>query len=112
MLFIADAYAQGAPAAGEPGYMPLVFIALMFVVFYFMLIRPQAKKQKEHKSMIEALAKGDEVVTGGGLVGRVAEMSEQYITLQVGAVGGQPVQVSVQRAAVQTLLPKGTIKSL
>src|SRR5271165_1303454 len=98
MFLIADAYAQGAPAAGgEPGYMPLVFIALMFVVFYFMLIRPQAKKQKEHKSMIDALAKGDEVVTGGGLVGRIAEMSDQYITLQVGAVGGQPVQVSVQR---------------
>ncbi len=111
MFFISDAYAQGA-GASEPGYMPLVFIALMFVVFYFMLIRPQAKRQKEHKAMVEALSKGDEVVTGGGLVGRVTEMSDQYITLQVASVGGQPVSVSVQRSAVQTLLPKGTMKSL
>jgi preprotein translocase subunit YajC len=111
MLFISDAYAQGAPG-GEPSWMPLAVITLMMVVFYFLLIRPQAKRQKEVKAMIDALSKGDEVVTTGGVVGRITDLSEQYLTLQVATVGDKPVSLSVQRAAIQTLLPKGTLKSL
>lgn len=115
MFFIANAYAQAAPAA-QPGpessFMSIGFMVLIFIVFYFMLIRPQVKRQKEHKAMVEALNKGDEVVTAGGIVGRITEMADQYVTVQVASVNGQPVQLSMQRAAVQTLLPKGTVKSL
>jgi len=111
MLFISDAYAQGAPGA-EPSWMPLVLISVMMIVFYFLLIRPQAKKQKELKTMIDALSKGDEVVTTGGLVGKITELSEQYLTLQVTSMGDKPVSVWVQRSAVLMLLPKGTMKSL
>jgi preprotein translocase subunit YajC len=110
--FVTDAYAQGAGAPNEPGMMPLLFIVVMFVIFYFLLIRPQAKRQKEVKAMIESLNKGDEVVTTGGLVGRITDLSDQFITLQVGSAGGQPVAVSVQRSSVATLLPKGTMKSI
>lgn len=115
MFFIANAYAQTAPAAtpgAESSFMSIGFMVLIFVVFYFMLIRPQVKRQKEHKSMVEALNKGDEVVTAGGIVGKITDMAEGYITLQVASVNGQPVQLSMQRAAVQTLLPKGTVKSI
>ena len=113
MPLISDAFAQSAAAPGDGGgMMPLVFIVVMFAIFYFLLIRPQAKRQKELKSMIEALNKGDEVVTSGGLVGRVTEMSDQYLTLQIATVAGQPVAVSVQRSSVATLLPKGSMKSI
>jgi preprotein translocase subunit YajC len=114
MTLISDAFAQTAPAAigGEPGYMSILFMVLIFVVFYFLLIRPQVKRQKEHKAMVEALNKGDEVVTAGGLAGKITEMGDQYITLQVASVDGKPVCLSIQRAAVQTLLPKGTLKAL
>ena len=80
MPFISDAYAQGAPAGGDQGFMPLVLISIMMVVFYFLLIRPQSKRQKELKAMIDALSKGDEVVTSGGVVGKITDLSEQYIT--------------------------------
>jgi preprotein translocase subunit YajC len=115
MFFISNAYAQTAPAATggtESSLMSIGFMVLIFIVFYFLLIRPQVKRQKEHKTMVEALNKGDEVVTAGGMVGKISDMADQYITLQVATVNGQPVQVSMQRAAVQTLLPKGTVKSL
>jgi preprotein translocase subunit YajC len=112
MFFLSDAYAQGAPGGAEPSWMPLVVITLMMVVFYFLLIRPQAKRQKEQKAMIDALSKGDEVVTSGGLVGRITEISEQYVTLQVASVGDKAISLSIQRSAIQTLLPKGTMKTL
>jgi len=114
MFFISDALAQAAPAAqgGEGAWTSIIFMVLIFAVFYFMLIRPQVKRQKEQKAMIEALNKGDEVMTAGGIVGRITEMSDQFITLQVAAVDGKPVEVAMQRSAVQTLLPKGTMKSL
>ncbi len=115
MFFISNAYAQTAPAAQtgtESSLMSIGFMVLIFIVFYFLLIRPQVKRQKEHKTMVEALNKGDEVVTAGGMVGKITDIADQYITLQVAAVNGQPVQISMQRAAVQTLLPKGTVKSL
>ena len=113
MFLISDALAQtGTPGDATSSTMPILFIVIMFAIFYFLLIRPQAKRQKELKAMIEALNKGDEVVTTGGLVGRITEMSDQYLTLQVGTVGGQPVAVSVQRSSVTTLLPKGSMKAL
>jgi preprotein translocase subunit YajC len=112
MPFISNAYAQTGAAGGDPGYMSILFMVLIFVVFYFLLIRPQSKRQKEHKSMIDALNKGDEVVTAGGIAGKITDLSEQYLTVQVAVVDGKPVTVSMQRVAVQTLLPKGTLKSL
>jgi preprotein translocase subunit YajC len=85
------------------GMLPLV---LMFVVLYFVMIRPQMKKQKEHRSMVDALAKGDEVVTAGGLLGRVSKMGESFLSVEVAA----GVEIQVQRSAVVQVLPKGSIK--
>lgn len=85
------------------GMLPLV---LMFVVLYFVMIRPQMKRQKEHRAMIDALAKGDEVVVGGGILGKVSRLSEQYLHIEIAS----GVEVQVQRAAVVQVLPKGTIK--
>lgn len=86
--------------------MSMLPLVLMFVVLYFVMIRPQMKRQKEHKAMIEALAKGDEVVTGGGLLGKVSKLGDSYITLEV-ATG---VELQVQRGAIVQVLPKGTVK--
>ncbi|HEY8608780.1 MAG TPA: preprotein translocase subunit YajC [Noviherbaspirillum sp.] len=83
-------------------------IILMFIVLYFLMIRPQMKRQKEQKAMMEALAKGDEVVTAGGILGKVSKVSEAYVTLEV----SDGTEIVVQKVAVSTLLPKGTIKSL
>ena len=113
MFLISNANAQAAPAAqagAESSMMSIGFMVLIFVVFYFLLIRPQVKRQKEHKAMVEALKKGDEVLTAGGIVGKITEISDQYVTVQVAAVNGQPVQLSMQRAAVQTVLPKDTFR--
>jgi preprotein translocase subunit YajC len=104
---ISNAYAQAA-AGGDAGFMGLLPIILMFVLLYFLMIRPQMKRAKEHKQMVEALQKGDEVVTSGGVLGRISEMGEAYITLEI----APSTEISVQRGAVQTLLPKGTLKSL
>ena len=108
-MLISPAYAQ-APAAGgvDSGLMSFLPIILMFVLLYFLMIRPQMKRAKEHKAMIEALQKGDEVVAVGGLLGRIVELGDQYATLEIAA----GTQIMVQRPAVQTLLPKGTIKSI
>jgi preprotein translocase subunit YajC len=115
MFLISDALAQTAPAA-QPGPESMLtsigFMVLIFVVFYFLLIRPQTKRQKEHKAMVDSLAKGDEVLTAGGIVGKITDLSDQYVTLQIASAGDKPIEISVQRMAVQTLLPKGTMKSL
>ena len=110
-MFISQAIAQTAPApAGgastESTLFSLLPLVLMFVVLYFIMIRPQMKRQKEHKAMVEAIAKGDEVVFGGGLLGRVSKLGESYISVEIAA----NVEVQVQRAAVVQVLPKGTIK--
>jgi preprotein translocase subunit YajC len=107
-VIISNAYAQAAPAGGDAGFMGLLPIVLMFVLLYFLMIRPQMKRAKEQKAMIEALQKGDEVVTAGGMVGRISEMADAYITLEIAPA----TEITVQRAAVQMLLPKGTMKSL
>ncbi len=110
-MLISSAFAQTAPAAAAEGgvmgsltgMLPLV---LMFVVLYFIMIRPQMKRQKEHKAMIEALAKGDEVATAGGLLGRVTRLGEGSMHLEI----ANGVEVQVQRSAVTQVLPKGTVK--
>mgnify|MGYP001535617556 FL=1 len=116
MFFISDAMAQtaGAAAAGGTGGLPMeiIPIILIFVVFWFFLIRPQQKRQKEHQKMCEALTKGDEIVTIGGLAGRIAEVSEQYVVIEISRVEDNPVTITMQRGAVQTVLPRGTLKSI
>ena len=112
-MFISSAFAQSAPAAAGgsdmmsslTGMLPLV---LMFVVLYFVMIRPQMRKQKEHRTMIEAIAKGDEVATAGGLLGKVTHMGESYLTLEI----SPGVQVQLQRSAIVQVLPKGAISSV
>ena len=109
-MLISSAFAQTAPAGGGPesSLMGILPIVLMFVVLYFLMIRPQMKRAKEHKSMTETLSKGDEVVAAGGIVGRITKVGEQYITLEI----APETEITIQKQAVQTLLPKGTIKSL
>lgn len=107
-MFISNAYAQTAAAGAESSFMSFLPIILMFVVLYFLMIRPQMKRQKEQKSMMEALAKGDEVVTAGGMLGKVTKVTDAYVTLEI----ANGTEVVVQKAAVATLLPKGTIKAL
>ena len=108
-LMITSAYAQSAPASGFGGdamaFLPMIAI---FVVFYFLLIRPQQKRAKETKAMLEALQKGDEVVTAGGVVGRVTKLTDQYASIEV----APNTEMTVQRQAIAQLLPKGTIKAL
>ena len=110
-MFISSAFAQTAPAAAASGdwmssitgMLPLV---LMFVVLYFVMIRPQMKKQKEHRAMIDALAKGDEIATAGGLLGKVSKLTESTVSLEI----SNGVEVQLQRHAVVQVLPKGSIK--
>ncbi|QEI07887.1 preprotein translocase subunit YajC [Pigmentiphaga aceris] len=105
--------AQAAPAAGgESALMGMLPIALMFVVLYFLMIRPQMKRQKEQKALIAALAKGEEVIAAGGLAGRITKVSDAFITLDIGRDENKPVEIVVQKAAVATVLPKGTLKTL
>ena len=109
MFFISEAYAQAAPAAAggaESTLFSMLPLLLMFVVLYFIMIRPQMKRQKEHKAMIDALAKGDEVVVAGGVIGRVAKLGESILHVEVAS----GVEVQVQRSAVVQVLPKGTYK--
>ncbi len=109
-MFISNAYAQSAPAAAAGGaestLLSLLPLVLMFVVLYFIMIRPQMKRQKEHKAMIEALAKGDEVVVAGGLVGRVSRMGDSILHVEI----ADGVEIQVQRPSVLQVLPKGTFK--
>jgi preprotein translocase subunit YajC len=106
-VLISPAYAQAA-AGGDSGFLGFLPIILMFVLLYFLMIRPQMKRAKEQKAMIEALQKGDEVVAAGGLIGRISKLTDQYATIEI----APNVEVTVQRGAVQVPLPKGTIKSI
>ena len=110
-MLISSAFAQTAPAAAAGGDMMstltgMLPLVLMFVVLYFIMIRPQMKRQKEHRAMVQAIAKGDEVVIGGGMLGRVTRLSEQYLHVEI----ANGVEVQVQRAAVLQVLPKGSFK--
>ena len=106
-MLIGEAWAQGAGGAGG-GMESFLLIGAMFAVLYFLMIRPQMKRAKEHKAMIDALQKGDEVVTGGGVLGRVSKISDGYVAVEI----APNVEVQVQRAAIQLVLPKGTLKNL
>ena len=105
---ISNAFAQTSGAAPGMDIMAFLPMILIFIVFYFLLIRPQQKKSKEHKTMLEALQKGDEVVTAGGLVGKVSKLTDQYASIEI----APSVEINVQRQAISQLLPKGTIKAL
>ena len=107
-VLISPAYAQATGATADAGIMNIGMLVLMLVVFWFILIRPQMKRAKEHKSMVEALEKGAEVVTAGGIVGKITKIGDGYVTLEI----ADNTEIVVQRNAVQTLLPKGTMKSL
>ena len=111
--FIPNAWAEGAAGAagnaapqGSP-YGTLIMLAVLFALFYFLLIRPQAKRAKEHKAMVADLSKGDEVVTNGGTLGKVTDLGDSFLTLEVAS----GVHIKVQRHAIQTVMPKGTLKS-
>ena len=106
-FLIADAHAQGGGGAPGGGIESFIFLILLFVVFYFLLIRPQQKRAKEHKKMTEGLSKGDEVITNGGLLGKITDVAENFITVEV----AEGIELKVQRTAVAALMPKGTIKS-
>ncbi len=108
-MFISSAYAQASGATSQTdmltSFLPMIAI---FVVFYFLLIRPQQKRAREQRDLLAALEKGNEVVTGGGLVGRISKLSDQYVTMEI----APSVEVTVQRGSVTQLLPKGTLKTL
>jgi len=107
-MLISEAYAQASAPAGGGMLMELPLIVLVIAIFYFVVIRPQTKRAKDQKTMVEALQKGDEVVTSGGQLGRVAKITENYVILEI----CQNIETTVLKTAVQTLLPKGTLKSI
>jgi preprotein translocase subunit YajC len=104
-FFISNAYAQDATAQG--GLMSFLPLIVIFAVFYFMLIRPQMKRAKEHKQLVSQLSKGDEVITNGGLLGKITEVSESFVTLEL----ADNLRIKLQRQAVANVMPKGTIES-
>ncbi|MCK0509302.1 MULTISPECIES: preprotein translocase subunit YajC [Aromatoleum] len=108
-MFISNAYAQAAPA-GDPtgGLMGMLPLILMFIVLWFLMIRPQMKRAKEHKAMVAAIAKGDEIVTQGGIAGRVTQVGENFLHVEV----ADNVNIIVQAQSVTNVLPKGTLKTL
>ena len=107
-MLINQAFAQTAPAgAGGMDIMSLLPLILMFVLLYFLLLRPQMRRAKEQKQMIASLAKGDEVITAGGVLGRVTKVSDNYVSVEI----APNVEITVQKSSVQTLLPKGTLKN-
>jgi preprotein translocase subunit YajC len=110
IVFISQAFAQSAPAAAAGGaestLLSLLPLVLMFVVLYFIMIRPQMKRQKEHKAMLDALAKGDEVVVGGGVIGRISKLGDSLVHVEVAS----GVEIQVQRPSIVQVLPKGTFK--
>lgn len=106
-MLISNAFAQAAPASGGMDLLGLMPLVLMFVLLYFLMIRPQAKRAKEHRSMLAALQKGDEVVTAGGALGKVTKVGDSFVTIEI----APNIEIQVQKPSISTLLPKGTIKS-
>lgn len=107
-MFISNAYAETAAAAPQGGFMDFLPLIALIAVFYFLVLRPQSKRAKEHKAMVEALQRGDEIVTVGGAVGTVSKVYEEYVGVQL----AENVEVTVQKVAIQNVLPKGTIKAI
>jgi preprotein translocase subunit YajC len=107
-FLISNAYAAAAPAApAESPMTGMLFFIGMIVIFYFLLIRPQQKRAKDHRKMVEAIGKGDEIVTNGGVLGKIVEVGEQYLTIEV----ADGVNIKLQRNAIATVLPKGSLKA-
>ena len=111
-MLISNAYAQAASSDPTGGLMGLLPIILMFVVLWFLMIRPQMKKSKEHQKMVGEIAKGDEIVTQGGMAGKIVKVGENYVTLEVAEGKDGPIEVMIQKQAIGTMLPKGTLKTL
>jgi preprotein translocase subunit YajC len=112
-MFISNAYAQAAGGAtGQNQLFQLLPIVLMFVVLYFLMIRPQMKRAKEHKQMLENVQKGDEVITAGGILGKIVKVGESYLVLEIAKDSSGVVEVNFQKSAISTVLPKGTIKAI
>ena len=108
-MLISNAYEQTAAAAGPmDSVMQFLPFILMFVVLYFLMIRPQMKKAKEHKALVEALSKGDEIITSGGMAGRITKVSDDFVTVSF----AENVEIQMQKPAIATVLPKGTLKNL
>ena len=108
-FFISNAYAQAATPGASPnaGILNIGFMVVLFGIFYFMLIRPQMKRAKEQRAMVAALSKGDEVLTNGGLLGRIDDIAEQFVSLEI----APNVIVKLQKQAISAVLPKGTLKA-
>ena len=107
-MLISNAYAQTAAGGPMESAMQFLPIILMFVVLYFLMIRPQQKKAKEHKALLEGLGKGDEVVTASGMVGRITKVGDDFVTIEIAA----NVEIQMQKPSIAVVLPKGTLKSL
>ncbi|OQW93239.1 MAG: preprotein translocase subunit YajC [Beggiatoa sp. IS2] len=107
-FFMQSAWAEGMPTTTGSGLASLIPLILLFVVFYFLLIRPQTKRAKEHRQMIDALAKGDEIVTNGGLLGKITNLGDNFVVVEI----APNLEVKVQRQAIATVMPKGTLKTL
>jgi preprotein translocase subunit YajC len=105
--FLQNAWAQGA-GAGDPGFAGFLPLVILFVVFYLFLIRPQMKRQKDHSKMVQALSKGDEAVTNGGLLGRITEVGNNFVKLEI----AKGVEVKIQKNAISQIMPKGTTKEM
>jgi len=106
-FFISNAHAQAAPANQPPSAMSWIFLAVMFVALYVILIRPQQKRMKEHRNMVSQLSKGDEVATGGGIIGKITKIDDSFVKIEI----ARDVEITVQKNAIQSLMPKGTYKS-
>ena len=110
-LFISNAYAQGAPAGNAGGgFEMLIMLGVFGLIFYFMLYRPQAKRVKEHKNLVSSLSKGDEVLTQGGMVGKITKVSEDKDFIEIGL--NDTTNIVIQKSAVSAVLPKGTMKAI
>ena len=107
-MFISNAYAEAAAGSVQGGFMDYLPLVALVAVFYFLVLRPQSKRAKELKSMVEALQRGDEVVTVGGELGRITKVFEAYVGVEL----AENLEVTVQKTAIQTVLPKGTIKAI
>lgn len=106
-FFISDAVAEGASAGSADSALGFIPLIIIFIIFYFLIIRPQVKRAKDHKKLTESIAKGDEVVTGGGMLGKVTDVNDNFVTLEI----ADGIDVKIQRQSVASLVPKGTIKS-
>ncbi len=114
-MLISNAFAQAAPGASQDptgGLMSLLPIIAMFAIFWFLMIRPQMKKAKDHQKMVGEMQKGDEIVTQGGMAGRISKIGENFITVAVAEGKDGPIEIVIQKNAIGAMLPKGTLKTL